>query len=68
MLGKVSEALAGKVFPGPLLMDAAEYRDTALEAQLAKQVRGFKGAEPPCKKKQKREDVLFLGPSISTKN
>lgn len=40
---KRAEALMGKVFPGPLLMDAAEYRDTALEAQLVKQVRGFKG-------------------------
>ncbi len=36
-------ALLPKIHPAAFLMDAAEYRDRTLEAQLARQVRGFKG-------------------------
>ena len=37
------EALLPKIHPAAFLIDAAEYRDLDLEAQMAKQVRGFKG-------------------------
>lgn len=40
---KRAEALLPKIHPAAFLMDAAEYRDRDLEAQLSKQVRGFKG-------------------------